>query len=53
MATNDHASARIVGSLRLQDGEGTARMEDRFETSVEDLWSALTEPRRLAGWSAR
>jgi uncharacterized protein YndB with AHSA1/START domain len=25
-------------------------MEDRFHTDIEDLWAALTEPRRLARW---
>ena len=25
-------------------------MEDRFSTGVDDLWSALTDPRRLARW---
>jgi uncharacterized protein YndB with AHSA1/START domain len=26
------------------------RIEDRFDTGTEDLWSALTEPHRLARW---
>jgi uncharacterized protein YndB with AHSA1/START domain len=25
-------------------------MQDRFDTDVDDLWSALTDPRRLARW---
>ena len=25
-------------------------MEDRFDTDIDDLWSALTEPSRLARW---
>jgi len=25
-------------------------MEDRFDTDVDDLWSALTDPTRLARW---
>ena len=25
-------------------------MEDRFETDIDDVWSALTDPRRLARW---
>jgi uncharacterized protein YndB with AHSA1/START domain len=25
-------------------------MEDRFGTGIDDLWSALTDPRRLARW---
>ena len=27
-------------------------MEDRFDTDIDDLWSALTDPRRLARWIA-
>lgn len=50
--TND-AGTRIVGSLRSADGRGTVRMEDLFATDADDLWSALTEPRRLAAWIAR
>ena len=41
---------RILGSLRSADGKGVVRMEDRFETDVDDLWSALTDPGRLARW---
>lgn len=43
---------RVMGSLRSVDGKGTVRMEDRFETDIADLWSALTDPRRLARWMA-
>jgi uncharacterized protein YndB with AHSA1/START domain len=32
------------------DGKGIVRMEDRFDTDIDDLWSALTDPRRLARW---
>jgi len=41
---------RIIGSLRAEDGTGVVRMEDRFATDIGDLWSALTEPERLARW---
>jgi Activator of Hsp90 ATPase homolog 1-like protein len=27
-----------------------AYMEDRFDTEIDDLWSALTDPSRLARW---
>ena len=33
-----------------QIGRGVVRMEDRFDTDIDDLWSALTDPRRLARW---
>ena len=26
------------------------RIEDRFDTDIEDVWSALTDPSRLARW---
>ena len=41
------ADDRILGSLRSADGKGIVRVEDRFETGIDDLWSALTDPRRL------
>ena len=41
-----------VGSVRAVDGKGTVRMEDRFATGIDDLWSALTDPSRLAQWIA-
>jgi uncharacterized protein YndB with AHSA1/START domain len=42
----------LVGSLRAVDGRAVVRMEDRFSTDIEDLWSALTDPGRLARWIA-
>jgi uncharacterized protein YndB with AHSA1/START domain len=51
--TNDTpASTRIVGSLRSANGKGAVRMEDRYDTDIDDLWSALTDSRRLARWIA-
>lgn len=51
--TNDEGpSLRAVGSLRAIGGRGVVRMEDRYETDIGDLWSALTQPHRLARWIA-
>jgi uncharacterized protein YndB with AHSA1/START domain len=50
MTSNADAGNRILGSLRSADGTGVVRMEDRFDTAIDDLWSALTDPRRLARW---
>jgi uncharacterized protein YndB with AHSA1/START domain len=50
MTSDSSAGNRIVGSLRSADGTGIVRMEDRFDTDIDDLWSALTKPRRLARW---
>lgn len=46
-------SERVVGTIAtIGDGRGAVRMEDLYETSAEDLWSALTDPDRLARWIA-
>jgi uncharacterized protein YndB with AHSA1/START domain len=50
MTSNAGGIGRILGSLRPADGKGVVRMEDRFDTSIDDLWSALTDPRRLTRW---
>lgn len=41
---------RIVGTLHTVDGKGVVRVQDRFDSTVDDLWSALTDPDRLARW---
>ncbi len=48
--TNRPDGLRILGSLRSADGKGVVRMEDRFDTGIDDLWSALTDPHRLRRW---
>jgi uncharacterized protein YndB with AHSA1/START domain len=50
MASEARPETRILGSLRSADGKGIVRMEDRFGTNVDDVWSALTDPSRLARW---
>lgn len=40
----------VLGSLRTEDGVGVVRMQDRYHTEIGNLWSALTEPERLASW---
>ena len=50
MTGNARGGTRILGSLRSADGKGVVRMEDRYDTDIDDLWSALTDPRRLARW---
>ncbi len=50
MTSNARAGTRILGSLRSADGKGVVRMEDRYDTDIDDLWSALTDPPRLARW---
>src|SRR6266516_6816478 len=50
MTGNTHPGTRILGSLRSADGKGVVRVEDRYDTDIDDLWSALTDPGRLARW---
>src|SRR5215469_5730398 len=50
MTSDEGAGIRILGSLRSAGGKGIVRMEDRFDTDIDDLWSALTDPLRLARW---
>lgn len=50
MTSNTSPGTRILGSLRSADGTGVARIEDRYDTDIDDLWAALTDPRRLARW---
>jgi uncharacterized protein YndB with AHSA1/START domain len=44
------ASRGLVGSLHAVDGKAVVRMEDSFDTDIDDLWSAITDPERLARW---
>jgi uncharacterized protein YndB with AHSA1/START domain len=50
MTGSARAGTRILGSLRSAGGKGVVRIEDRYDTDIDDLWSALTDPRRLARW---
>ena len=50
MTSNAPGGGRILGSLGSAEGKGIVRMEDRFDSDVDDVWSALTDPSRLARW---
>ena len=50
MTSNTGPGTRILGSLHSADGKGIVRIENRFGTDIDDLWSALTDPGRLARW---
>src|SRR5260221_6859752 len=53
MTSNAHAATPILGSLRSADGKGVVRIEDGYDTNIDDLWSAITDPARLARWHAQ
>jgi uncharacterized protein YndB with AHSA1/START domain len=40
----------IEGTLHSVGGKGVVRMKSRYETDIDDLWSALTDPQRLGRW---
>jgi uncharacterized protein YndB with AHSA1/START domain len=43
----------ILGSMRaIGERRGAVRVEDVYDTDIADLWSAITEPSRLARWIA-
>jgi len=50
MTSSERSAARLLGTLREVDGKGAVRMEDRYDTDIDDLWSAITDPDRLARW---
>ena len=50
--TEKTVESRVVGSIREVDGVGVVRMEDSYDTTPEDLWTAMTDPARLARWIA-
>ncbi len=44
---------RIIGSTRaIGGGRGAVRVEDVYDTGIDDLWHACTRPERLARWIA-
>ena len=52
---DDHDQLRACrrehpGQLGSAEGKGIVRMEDRVDTDIDDVWSALTDPSRLARW---
>ena len=44
---------KTIGSMRaLDEQRGAIRVEDVYDTDIDDLWDACTEPGRLARWIA-
>lgn len=40
----------VDGAMRVEDGVGVVRVSSVYETSIDDLWAAVTDPERLARW---
>lgn len=53
MKSNLTGDIRLLGTVREGDGRGVVRIEDRYDTDIDDLWTALTDPDRLARWYGR
>jgi uncharacterized protein YndB with AHSA1/START domain len=50
MTSDVPAGIRLLGSLGSTEGKGVVRMNDRLDSTVDEVWSALTDPSRLASW---
>jgi uncharacterized protein YndB with AHSA1/START domain len=51
--TSTSRNEGLLGTVfRTTDGRATVRMADVYDTDIDDLWAALTEPARLARWIA-
>jgi uncharacterized protein YndB with AHSA1/START domain len=48
--TSGTPGGRLLGSLHSVDGKGVVRMEESYDSGVDEVWSALTDAGRLAGW---
>jgi uncharacterized protein YndB with AHSA1/START domain len=50
MSSTSPGGRRVLGSLRSSNGKGVVQMEEHIDAGIDDVWSALTDPQRLAGW---
>ncbi len=50
MTGNEGAGTRLLGTLGIADGKGVVRVQDRFDADIDTVWSAITDPARLASW---
>ena len=52
MTTQPTTNERIIGSLKAYGAKGNVHVEELYDTDIDDLWSALTDPQRLDRWLA-
>jgi uncharacterized protein YndB with AHSA1/START domain len=43
----------LLGEVRVVQGVSVVHVEDVYDTDIDDLWAALTEPPRLRRWIAK
>jgi uncharacterized protein YndB with AHSA1/START domain len=45
---------KLIGTMRaLDETRGAVRVEDVYDTDIDDLWESCTTPERLARWIAQ
>lgn len=47
---NEAPGVPVNATLHSRDGKGVARLESRYQTDIDDLWEAITDPKRLTRW---
>jgi uncharacterized protein YndB with AHSA1/START domain len=50
MTSKARPGGHCLGSLGSANGAGVVRIEGRYDTDIDDLWEALTDPERLRRW---
>jgi uncharacterized protein YndB with AHSA1/START domain len=50
MTSDAPIEVRLLGTPRELDGVGAVRFESRLDATADEVWSALTDPARLAQW---
>ncbi len=50
MTSEAGKAAGVLGSLGSADGKGVVRLQERLDAGIDDVWSAITDPARLARW---
>jgi uncharacterized protein YndB with AHSA1/START domain len=53
MSNDIRGDEHVTGNLSAADGKGVVRIEQRYDTTIDDLWSAVVDPDRLARWYGR
>ncbi|MGH7610795.1 MAG: SRPBCC domain-containing protein [Candidatus Dormibacteria bacterium] len=49
--TADHPRGpQILGTLHTVDGKGVVHLEHRYDSAIDEVWSAITDPSRLSRW---
>jgi uncharacterized protein YndB with AHSA1/START domain len=52
MTSTDPGRPVILGVLALAEGRGVLRLRERLAAPIDEVWSAITDPTRLAAWYA-